>query len=73
MFLEPKQLEELTGRKMPSAQIRQLENMGITFLVNGLNRPIVSVSEVENVLSQKGNTKTYTLNRAAIKRPTSNA
>lgn len=68
MFLSPEHLEQLTGKKMPSEQIRQLESMGIKFLVNALNHPIVSVMEVERVLSTKPNSQGYTLNRDAIQR-----
>lgn len=67
MFLEPEQVQKLTGKKMPSAQIRQLGFMGIAHLVNGLNQPIVSVSEVERVLSLKPN-RSHSVNRAAIRK-----
>jgi len=40
MWLSPKQLEDLTGKKRPSAQMRELARSGIPFKVVA-GRPIV--------------------------------
>lgn len=45
MFLTLEEIQRLTGRKRPSAQIRWLKAHGYRFTVNGLNQPIVAVAE----------------------------
>lgn len=45
MFLTPAEIERLTGKKRPSAQIRWLQAHGYRFTVNGLNQPVVAVAE----------------------------
>jgi hypothetical protein len=45
MFLTPAEVERLTGKKRPSAQIRWLRKRGYKIEVNGLGDPIVAVAE----------------------------
>lgn len=68
MFLEPKLVETLTGRKTTHAQVRQLEKMGISHLVNARNEVLISVNEVERVLGGKANNNTYSIKRFSIRR-----
>lgn len=44
MFLNDKQLQELTGYRQPAAQIRWLQRQGITHYVRADNHPVVPVS-----------------------------
>jgi hypothetical protein len=50
MFLSPTEIERLTGRKRPSAQLRWLRKHGYRLTVNGLGEPIVAVSEANRKL-----------------------
>lgn len=50
MFLSPAEIERLTGKKRPSAQIRWLRDHGYKMDVNGLGEPIVAVAEVTRKL-----------------------
>ena len=45
MFLTHAEVERLTGKKRPSAQIRWLRKRGYKIDVNGLGEPIVAVAE----------------------------
>lgn len=45
MFLSVEEIERLTGKKRPSAQIAWLKDKGYRFSVNGLNQPIVAIAE----------------------------
>jgi len=45
MFLSTAEIERLTGKKRPSAQIRWLKAHAYRFTVNGLNQPVVAVAE----------------------------
>ncbi|MXS85323.1 DUF4224 domain-containing protein [Nitrosomonas sp. HPC101] len=47
IFLEPADVAELTGRRLKSAQVKQLRTMGILFYLNASGRPIVPKSAVE--------------------------
>lgn len=40
-FLDPEELQTLTGYKRPADQIRWLEQKGVPHMVNRLNRPVV--------------------------------
>lgn len=46
-FLDQKDLEELTGRKMKTRQIAALREMGIPFFINATGHPVVTRSAVE--------------------------
>lgn len=50
MFLSPQEIEQLTGKKRPSAQVRWLRDRGYKIEVNGLGRPVVMVAEVNRRL-----------------------
>lgn len=50
MLLSIEDIQRLTGKKRPSAQITWLKNHGYRFSVNGLNQPIVAVAEVTRKL-----------------------
>lgn len=50
MFMSIEEIERLTGKKRPSAQIRWLTGKGYKFDVNGLNQPIVAVAELNRKL-----------------------
>jgi hypothetical protein len=45
MFLSVEEIQRLTGKVRPSAQIVWLKAHGYRFTVNGLNQPIVAVAE----------------------------
>lgn len=45
MFLTHQEIERLTGRKRPSAQIRWLRKKGYKIDVNGLGEPILAIAE----------------------------
>lgn len=45
MFLSPADIETLTGRKRPSAQIRWLRRNGWRITVNALGHPNIAVAE----------------------------
>lgn len=50
MFLTCAEIERLTGKKRPSAQIRWLRKRGYKIEVNGLGDPIVAVAEANRKL-----------------------
>jgi hypothetical protein len=50
LFLSPSEVERLTGKKRPSAQIRWLRKRGYKIDVNGLGEPIVAVREATRKL-----------------------
>lgn len=50
MFMSEQEIERLTGKKRPSAQIRWLRDHGYKVDVNGLNKPIVAVAEANRKL-----------------------
>lgn len=45
MFLTPKEIVRLTGKKRHSAQIRWLREKGYKIDVNGLGEPILAIAE----------------------------
>jgi hypothetical protein len=45
MFLSVQEIERLTGKKRPSAQVAWLKAHAYRFTVNGLKQPIVAVAE----------------------------
>lgn len=45
MFLSPAEIQRLTGKVRPSAQVRWLKLRGYRFTVNGLGEPIVANAE----------------------------
>jgi Domain of unknown function (DUF4224) len=45
MFLTPAEIERLTGKMRPSAQIRWLRKRGYRIDVNGLGEPILAIAE----------------------------
>lgn len=45
MFLTHAEVERLTGKKRPSAQIRWLRKRGYRIEVNGLGEPILAIAE----------------------------
>lgn len=45
MFLTHAEVERLTGKKRPSAQIRWLRKRGYRIDVNGLGEPILAIAE----------------------------
>lgn len=51
MFLSAYQLEQLTGRRQPRAQIRWLQHHGWPHEVRADGRPVVSEREVDRRLS----------------------
>jgi hypothetical protein len=57
LFLSISEIERLTGKKRPSAQIRWLINYGYKFAVNGLRQPIVTTEEVGRKLAGGPNTR----------------
>jgi hypothetical protein len=50
MFLSPQDIEDLTGYKRPSAQIRWLASRGYKVDVNGKGQPVVLKALVESKL-----------------------
>jgi hypothetical protein len=48
MFLTSQEIERLTGKKRPSAQVRWLLDKGYRIEVNGLGKPVVHETEAEN-------------------------
>ena len=50
LFLEPEDIETLTGRKRPSDQIAWLREHSYAHDVNGAGRPVVAVAEIEHRL-----------------------
>ena len=50
MFLNVEEIERLTGKKRPHAQIAWLKEHAYRFTVNGLNQPIVAVAEATRKL-----------------------
>ena len=50
MFLTPAELAELTGYKLPGAQVRALRAMGIEHRIRPDGRPIVLRAHVEAML-----------------------
>jgi hypothetical protein len=54
MFLSPEQLEQLTGRRRPSAQIRWLAAHRWAYAVRADGRPVVSTSEAQRQLESGG-------------------
>lgn len=50
MFLTPDQLEALTHRVRPSAQMRALDKMGIKYLPRPDGTPAVSCAHVDKVM-----------------------
>jgi len=51
LFVSRDELQELTGFKKKSLQIKQLSNFGIPFEVNRLGSPVVLRSAIEDTLS----------------------
>ena len=51
IFLTPEELQELTGRKRASAQIRWLKERGYPVEESAAGRPVVLRAEVERRLS----------------------
>lgn len=45
MFLTPQEIERLTGKRRPSAQVRWLLSKGYKIEVNGLGQPILAIEE----------------------------
>jgi hypothetical protein len=50
MFLSAEEIQRLTGKKRPSAQVAWLKDHSYRFSVNGLNQPIVAVAEATRKL-----------------------
>jgi len=50
MFLSTEEICKLTGKKRPSAQIRELRKRGYKIDVNGLGEPIVAIAEATRKL-----------------------
>ena len=50
IFLSSEELEVLTGRKRPKAQVGMLTDMGIQYKLNAVGSVIVSRRHVEQVL-----------------------
>jgi len=50
MFLTAQEIERLTGKKRPSAQIAWLRERGYKIDVNGLGQPIVAIAEATRKL-----------------------
>lgn len=47
VFLESKEIADLTGRKMKGKQIEALRHMGMPFFVNATGHPVVTRSAIE--------------------------
>ena len=54
LFLEPSELEELTGFKTPARQVAWLRTKGWRFEVNGVQRPIIARRYAEKMLGCGG-------------------
>lgn len=50
MFLTPSELQTLTGRLRPSAQVRWLRDHGYRLTVNALGEPVVAIAEANRKL-----------------------
>jgi Domain of unknown function (DUF4224) len=50
VFLTTEEVCKLTGKKRPSAQIRELRRRGYKIDVNGLGEPIVAIAEATRKL-----------------------
>ena len=50
VFLSTAEIIQLTGKKRPSAQIRELRKRGYKIDVNGLGEPIVAIAEATRKL-----------------------
>lgn len=51
MFINREQLQILTGRKRPSAQVKVLTELNIPFVLNALGQPVVLTSSVKDSIS----------------------
>jgi hypothetical protein len=50
MFLSSEEIQRLTGKKRPSAQIAWLRAKGYKVQVNGLGEPVVAIAEATRKL-----------------------
>jgi len=50
MFLSENEIQRLTGKKRPSAQIAWLRAKGYKMSVNGLGEPVVAIAEANRKL-----------------------
>jgi hypothetical protein len=70
IILTQKELEDITGRRTPSAQARVLNGMRISYERNALGKIIISRSHFERVMGgvteSAGNDKPAVLNLAAL-------
>jgi len=46
-FLTKEEIATLTGRKIKSLQIKQLQKMGLPFFINAVNEPVVARVTIE--------------------------
>ena len=58
LFISSDEIQELTGFKKKSLQIKQLKKLGIPFQVNRLGIPIVLQDSVQQALSNNNLRKT---------------
>ena len=54
--LTSEELREITGKVKPSAQIRYLRKLGITFIIRADGKPVVSRNRFEAVMGGLGST-----------------
>jgi hypothetical protein len=73
VFLTPSEIQTLTGKKRPSAQIRWLREKGYAHTVNGAGDPVVAVAEVSRKLVGGAQQRTRTPNWDALNRGTQEA
>lgn len=50
MFLTAHEIQQLTGRQRPSAQVRWLRQHGYRHTVNALGNPVIAVAEANRKL-----------------------
>ena len=67
IFLQPGEVEELTGFKTPARQVQWLRTKGWRFEINGNRRPIVARKYAEKALGCSGpDESSYRPNFAAL-------
>lgn len=66
LFLSCEEIEYLTGRRKPSAQIKTLKQKGFEFTVNAKGLPVLTRAHVEAMLSANTKAEQFTPNFGAI-------
>jgi hypothetical protein len=73
VFLSASDIERLTGKKRPSAQVRWLRKRGYKIDVNGLGEPILAVAEANRKLVGGTYTRTQEPDWGALSGPQAQA